>query len=76
MDLESYCLELVRQNVSFQLSLGLNSENRVTALFESPLGAEAFTIVENTAIHVPVKPPTQRVSAEGFDAHRGMGEAR
>ena len=30
--------------------------------------------VEDKLIPWPVKPPAQRVAAEGFDAHKGMGE--
>ena len=79
MDFEAYLRTLIRDNASFDVKLGLNDEGRVL------LGVEAenslcafFIIVENTAHQLgPAvdtnKPTPQRVVAEGFDAHKGMG---
>lgn len=78
MDLEAFFRDMIRLNVPFKAQIGLNGEGRVLLRIESDPASAGFVIVENTAvpadIAAPAKPPTQSVSAAGFDAHKGMGE--
>lgn len=78
MDLEAFFRDMLRRNVPFKAQTGLNAESRVLLRIESDEISAGFVIVENTAvpadIAAPTKPPTQSVSAAGFDAHKGMGE--
>lgn len=79
MDLESLFRSMIQSNTAFRAEIGLNVENRVLLRVVHTDGeASGYVIVENTAvpadIAAPAKPPTQSVSAAGFDAHRGMGE--
>ena len=79
MDFEAFLRQLIADGGDFRTKLGFNSEGRVLMAIESDTLNGFFVIVENTAHQAgPLadpKPPTQRVQAEGFDAHRGMGEA-
>lgn len=79
MDLESLFRDMIRSNTVFRAEIGHNAEDRVLLRVVRNDGtASGYIIVENTAIPAdiaaPAKPPTQSVSAAGFDAHRGMGE--
>lgn len=68
-DLEAFFREMIRAGAPLKAEIGLTPENRVVLRVSEP--EAAFTIVENTAI--PYAQP-QRVAAQGFDAHKGMGE--
>jgi hypothetical protein len=78
MDLESLFRAMIRNNTAFRAEIGLNAEDRVLLRVVKADGeASGYIIVENTAIPAeiaaPTKPPVQRVAAQGFDAHKGMG---
>ena len=78
MDLESLFRDLIRSNTAFRAEIGHNAEDRVLLRVVRNDGtASGYIIVENTAIPAdvaaPTKPPVQRVAAQGFDAHKGMG---
>lgn len=68
-DLEAFFREMIRAGSPLKAEVGLTPEGRV--VFKTSEPSAVYTIVENTAI--PRAEP-QRVSAEGFDAHKGMGE--
>lgn len=52
-----------------------NDEGRMVLTITSADGSKTeFVAVEDKLIPWPVKPPAQRVAAEGFDAHKGMGD--
>lgn len=62
MDFEAF----LRANPLPSFTVSLNGEGRV----ELAVDQERFIVVENTVIH---RPAPQRVAAEGFDSHKGMG---
>lgn len=74
MDLESFFRDYIKAppaglgTLSFD-SIALNGEGRVEITFST---GDRFVVFGDTAIR-PI-PPVQRVVAEGFDAHKGMGE--
>lgn len=78
MDFEAFLRKLISQNADFSTKVGLNQEGRVLVAIESEGINGFYIVVENTAHQlgplVDTKPPTQRVAAAGFDAHKGMGE--
>lgn len=70
MDLESFFRDYIKAPsaglgmLSFD-SIALNGEGRVEITFST---GDRFIVFGDTAI----RPPVQRVAAEGFDAHKGM----
>lgn len=55
----------------------INQENRVVLTVKTPDGDFEYVVVGDRALPYPIevpKPPTQVAKAEGFDAHKGMGE--
>lgn len=76
MDLESFFRGYIKAPpaglgmLSFD-SIALNGEGRVEITFST---GDRFVVFGDTAIRpIPPTPPAQRVVAEGFDAHKGMG---
>lgn len=73
MDLESFFRDYIKAPpaglgmLSFD-NIALNEEGRVEITFST---GDRFVVFGDTAIR-PI-PPVQRVVAEGFDAHKGMG---
>jgi len=75
MDFEAFLRKLIKEDAAFRVFLGTNNEGRVLVTFDNEgVGLGAFLVVENTIHPVLPKPTPQRVVAEGFDAHKGMGE--
>ena len=75
MDLESFFRGYIKAPpaglgmLSFD-SIAINEEGRVEITLST---GDRFVAVEDKLIPWPVKPLAQRVAAEGFDAHKGMG---
>lgn len=75
MDIETALYQHARGAAGDQnLDTYINSENRPILTIKMVDGSRAeFIAIADTL--VPWRPPTQRVVAPGFDAHRGMGDS-
>ena len=75
MDIETALRRHLRESAGDQkITVWVNNEGRVMLTITNADGSQAeFVAVEDRLIPWPVKPPAQRVAAEGFDAHKGMG---
>lgn len=57
-----------------KVAVWVNNEDRMMLTIANADGSQTESVaVEDKLIPWPVKPPAQRVAAEGFDAHKGMG---
>lgn len=58
-----------------ELSMWTNNEGRVVAKIGSSVDAPEYIVFGNNVCkYPPPKPPAQHAAAQGFDAHKGMGE--
>ena len=75
MDIEIALRRHLREMADGQkVTVWVNDEDRVVLTLTNADGSQTeFVAVEDKLIPWPVKPPAQRVAAEGFDAHKGMG---
>lgn len=74
MDLETFFRDYIkRPNITMLAfeAIALNGENRVEITFNT---GDKFIVFGDNTLHVPEKSAPQRVAAEGFDAHKGMGD--
>ena len=59
-----------------ELTMWINDEGRIVAKIGSGVDAPEYIVFGNNVCqYPPPKPPMQRAAVQGFDAHRGMGEA-
>lgn len=56
------------------VTMWLNNEGRIVAQIGAVDAVEFVVFGNNVRQYPPPKPPTQRAQAQGFDAHKGMGE--
>ena len=75
MDIEIALRRHLREMADGQkVTVWVNDEDRVVLTLTNADGSQTeFVAVEDKLIPWPVKPPTQHMAAEGFDAHKGMG---
>lgn len=75
MDIETALRRHLREAADDQkVAVWVNNEDRMMLTITNADGSQTeFVVVEDKLIPWPVKPPAQRVAAEGFNAHKGMG---
>ena len=75
MDIETALRRHLREVADDQnIAVWTNNEGRIMLTITNADGSQTeFVSVEDKLIPWPVKPPAQRVVADGFDAHKGMG---
>ena len=62
-------------NTPVGVTMWTNNEGRVVAKIGTGVDAPEYIVFGNNVCqYPPPKPPTQRATVQGFDAHKGMGE--
>lgn len=76
MDIETALRRRLREVADDpKVTVWANDEGRMMLTIAYADGSQTeFVAVEDKLIPWPVKPPAQRVAAEGFDAHKGMAD--
>ena len=60
-----------------ELTMRTNNEGRIVTKIGSGIDAPEYIVFGNNVCqHPPPKPSTQRAAVQGFDSHKGMGEAK
>lgn len=79
IDLESVLRNHLRATPEEPLpvTVWLHNEGRIVAKIGSGVDAPEYIVFGNNVCqYPPPKPPTQRAAVQGFDSHKGMGEAK